>query len=316
LKRFGGLIVSLALLLSCFMFGFSAKAAVQAGAGNGEDFAVESVADLGEILEFVNENSDGYSLGENQRHTSATLDIETFMTYKKSVELAPGEQGLTDSLQKLDRTLKMYLTEDATYYETKGSVSVSTTHRVLNEDDEMENKTAYVDFVFDMNILRYNNSAYFYIKQFVYSNNEESRYIKLRNTYRWIEGPMELVDAVVNVDNDNRSRLSELQYVIEYFLEEGKIDSDAKFLHVDTEDFFGNKNEEFLVDYKIDCSSDTAPRLSAEMNDGSFIREKIVISNIDNTEVSFDEENIEISAKTNQAFDDLFLIEKKEAGND
>ncbi len=321
--------MAIALLLSCFVFGFSAKAAVYAGAGNGTSFKVTSVKELGPVLDFINASSHNETGESSQsKHTSATLDIQTKVTYEMHKKLDMNEVGVSHQSQRVDRTLKMYITEDVTYYESKGTMSSSITARTFKEGVTSnfvhpkltENKTKYVDFSFDMKILRYDNTAYLYFKQFVYSDSTESRSIKPENTHRWIEVPTSIAEAFVLVDNINRDTLSELEGVIEYFLKEGKIASDDKILRADALDIYGSEEIGISLDYKIDCSSPKTPNLSTEMSevsseeeykDNYSISERITINNIDNTEVKFNEKRIEISAKTEQEWDELFIIDKK-----
>ncbi len=138
MKKYLLIFLSVALLTTSFVWsnGWLAKP-VKAGAGDGTNTPVETIAELSNVIEFIeNRFLGGFSLANSVTepssqplaskkpiaHNSATLVEKTNMVTKELV---------------MERDFTLYLTEDASYYVSRGFMSMETPYQTMEQSFDM-----------------------------------------------------------------------------------------------------------------------------------------------------------------------------------
>lgn len=276
------------------------------------------------------------------KYKSATVTITTALRASSSSSYPKYTGGFRSSKQELDRELTLYFTDDGTFYKSKGYYSVSTE----NDDGKISTET----FKFDVDILVMDDETYINIREWVMSSDSYSMQIKYENINRWIEMPLYYVDGFIDLDDANREVLGEMGQFLDYLIESDEVDDSDKHISIDEydfskiyEDISGEEMDikDYELDFTCDLSSPTTPYISIvsktdkkdthkvpdyyngnaqeiTVNTTNKVKnsQELVISNIDNTVISFDYGSVEISVEDDDEFEDLFIIEERSEDDD
>ena len=128
-------IISVVLLLYCFISFSDNNAVVVAGVGNDDSASINNIEELTDVLAFIkgsmelgsteltalsNYLGDIPSMPTYSKHSSATVNLVTSVTSKSSTDNTSLTGGLKLSESSLNRDMTCYFTEDATFYVTEG----------------------------------------------------------------------------------------------------------------------------------------------------------------------------------------------------
>lgn len=341
--------LSVVLMVTCLLFNPSFDGVVKAGAGNGKNEKVESAEELVTILSYLSyPTGKARSTEEKEKpFESATVTIKTYLDSSSSSSNPKYSGGIKSTTQKLDRELVLYITEKTTYYKSKGIYKKTTEKNYYEStadyDAVKETRTFSETMDFDMEMLVYESEFYVKIKKMTVVSNYESRQIKKEYQDKWVKMSQDFVDSILNVDSNNRNVLNSFGEMLEYLIESDTVENDEKVISIDENDFAKLYEElegvepdakGLELDFTYDLSDSTAPIITSysktERSDSQKIGlddENIVsydiknnsefsIKNINNTEVKFDLDKVELEADTNEEFDKLFVIEEREEEDD
>ena len=243
-------------------------------------------------------------------YESATISIETNLS-------ASSSRGT----QKMSRSMTIYITEDATFYRSKGQTSINISYQTVDKDSKYgSTKTEYqkTAAIFDIDILRMDDEMYFYFREFSMSSNDGSMQIKNEYREKWIEMPDFFVSDIVSLDSQNRSAFRTMGELIEMLLDSGDYKKSDKIIELDEGELSDLYDEELdgntSVNFKMDFSSPATPMISyaigySEDTSGSVkANETIVFSNVNNTVISFNDSCVDVEADTEKECEKLFLI--------
>lgn len=280
----------------------------------------------------------------SDKYSSATVTILTRQSSSSSSSHPKHTNHIMSSDHSINRELTIYITEDAIFYQSKGIFRESTTRENENREVETDN----IRFNFDMQIMSMGGeSVYANFKSFSYEDNEESRQIKYKSIGKWIKIPQTMVDEFIDIEVWNGDILQSFGELLDYLVESGEIEADDTYVALDeydlvqlSDDFLfteylipSNDPEEMNVTFSYDLTSPNVPYISYLMSyndetslpvqntNGSIDQvtvtnniassSQFIIKNINNTVVSFDVDNVEYTANTQEEFDKLFTIERR-----
>ena len=198
--------VAVALIIVCiFTFITSGDYSI-AGAGNGKNARVKTIEEFAEVLEFLDPNNrtsrvalassldiDDYNY--TPKYTSATVRVTSSIKAKSSSTNSRLTNGVTSSTQTLERELTCYVTEEATYYESKGVSNV----RIYYDYEETKEIVT-----FDMDIMVTKENCFINFHEFSCVTEKGSVAIKAENKDKWINMPYVVVESFIDIDLENR----------------------------------------------------------------------------------------------------------------
>lgn len=238
-KRVVTFALSIVVLVVCFVIYTFQTASLVAGVGNGDNEPLEDAEELSDFLEFVAER-DASNIGGSYRllsasidsvksengkkkrrnkYESATISISTYISANSSSSNSELTGGLRSSAQNVSRRLDIYITEDETYYASKGVYSLIKEHssgtitEVMNCDAEIFLKEDEVYIVFH---------------DFIYAKESISEYEGETTTYRisrrirpsmvdqWVEVSPVIASEILNIDADNRDTMDLFREFIDF----------------------------------------------------------------------------------------------------
>ena len=309
MKRYVLMAVALLLIVASIIhLPENAKPAVVAGPGDGENFEVENIKDLRDVLSFFEQRNNAgvaFSSGNSSvllseeiedkpssKHTSMTLFEETslssFVTNKVTTDYVYKTVSTTSI--KMNRTLTVYMTENKSYYVSKGYITIN------HDDFENSDNDLKTKIVFDMQIYVTKTKTIMKFNVFDYNSNANDITIDLTGYIgKWLEVPEEFGAVIFSLaDQMNRNTLSVIQGWIDndmegfdkvdrkYTLKQTTLKEDDTVTTVDL-----NDPENPFIGVKINGKSDSYPGDSMRMTDN------LTISNIDNTVIEADFTNVE-----------------------
>lgn len=265
---------------------------------------------------------------KKKKFQSATISIET------NLDSQAKKSGVSVLDQKLSRSLVMYVSEDATFYRSKGQTYI---YQVVEKQKMWDGRLIkYTEYnhtsgIFDMDILKTNSSCYMYFREFSFSTDDMS--IQIRGEYRgkWIEMSEDAVDQMVSIDSENRDVLTGLGALIYIIIKYEAFDEGDKTIQLDENDI--NRLYKKIADtesnpindgkaiFKLDFTSPNTPMVSStsdiyksanDVEQNIRKSEMIVFSNINNTEISFNESCVEICIENEDEYEKVFLINEVE----
>ncbi len=311
MKKYTTIFVSAILaVISLFMSLPLKKDAVKAGAGFGKNTDIETIDDMYSFLDYItnykivdkdkNElkgtdtpalmlmsatsDSDKDDIF-NTKHSSATIYESTF---SESTAYRLNEYDWVDgeSSSKFNRELTIYMTEDATYFVSKGTLD----SRYLDYNFSGANQLkASVYFDFDMQIYIEEDTAMMKINQFVMSELEdgvrENTQIKDKYIGKWIQLPPETaMDFFEDINDQNGDTLGALK---SYLGEEIDVNPDKnKSIYTIEEE-----SDNSLTTITLDMSDTKKPYTEFCIKESSKYRDvnaldTIACYNIDNTVIN------------------------------
>ncbi|MGM9643692.1 MAG: hypothetical protein ACI3X1_01255 [Eubacteriales bacterium] len=327
-------------LAALFTFINSPAAAVTAGPGNGRDDEVEDFEDLYSLLDFftgkTNEDNkeiknkydvsflsftDDESDSEaplkkikTKKHTSVTYtefsDMSMEMTHKRTEYYDSNSKPyyvITGKTKvQFRRSLTIYITEDASYYISKGNINSSYTD---NSDSDNSGKSS---FDFDMEIFFKEDIALIKFNTFIMSSNKQTTSIKDEYIGKWIKMSKDIGQELLSsIDQYNRETLSEIQEIIENEIL-GSEESEFK----EKDNIFTLKDNNLGIDVTVDLSNITCPSIefimdedSEDSEDHSYLLDVMTFENIDNTVINMNTDSDDIIALDNpDDFENLFDV--------
>ena len=256
------------------------------------------------------EDDDDKKKKSKNEYDSATISIETNLS-------ATSSRGT----QKMSRSMTIYITEDATFYRSKGQTSINISYQTVDKDSKYgSTKTEYqkTAAIFDIDILRMDDETYLYFREFSMSSNDGSMQIKNEYREKWIEMPDFFVSDIVSLDSQNRSAFYTMGELIAMIMDSGDYKKSDKIIELDEGELSDLYDEELdgntSVNFKMDFSSPATPMISyaigySEDTSGSVkANETIVFSNVNNTVISFNDSCVDVEADTEKECEKLFLI--------
>ena len=327
--------VSVVLLIACFVCYSAGAKPIFAGQGSGTNKKVETVEELIPVLEFLIDSDDTELLfagddtqlasvlsssRKKQKYESATLTISSSMN-------ASSSSGGNSASQRLNKEMTVYITEDGTLYDSAGSFMIAQTRQ--NSDGELESNNT--SMIFDMLILQIGSKVYVNFKEFSYVTKDESFQIKHEYTNQWIKMPLDYIESIImDVDMLNRSVLGEMGMLLNYLIEEDEVDEDETLIKLDEYDLRDAAEDLSLsilsqlssseLKMIFDLSASDAPNIlysfyqydsGNTVSGDSYsisqkVTEQIMIQNINNTEISFDEDMADTTIRKQKDFEKLF----------
>ena len=317
--------VSAVLVIVCLIMCASGNG-VRVGAGFGFGDSIEEPEDLLDLLDFVSGGGNmkgvsarAYSEDEMFQNLALSDDEEDRENKYTSVTVEVESNASVSGISSVNRNLQMYITEDGTFYRSKGDVS----------SESASSGTALMSgSMFDMDIYKTNDGdVYCYFREFYTVNNYQS--IQIRNEYKkkWIELPSEVSSFVLSVDSQNMGILSTMRDIILVLIEDGRFENEDS-VKIDEEELSTilAKNEShylsfggYEVDFRVDLSSEDIPSIYLGLySDDEFdskadsgATDIITFSNINNTVISFDKSDVDIFAKDFDSSEDIFLKKRE-----
>ena len=287
-------------------------------------------------------------LSDASEHTSATVRFSTNLTAESHSDNAEYTGGTIHLKQSVNRELTLYVCEEDTFYVTSGSMTVEKVY--LDEDDREQRDSQYMQW--DMQIYYSGRRAYILIDQLILATPGQSVQIKTLNRNKWIQIPAEGVSNIVDTEYENREVLSALGELMEILVEydytapgEGSVNlTEEDFISIlELEEEETDQWEDIQLDFAVDLSDPTRPWISSiAVTDSTTSQEvatgyyegayglpepqyttvnvsqkiknsqEIFFENIDNTEISFDEDMVEIECDSMKDFEKLCIVKEFE----
>lgn len=347
IKKIISLVVSLALLVTAIVTTSSKNATAIAGPGGGKNEKIENVQEVITALSFflndgkesLEDASTTVMLGSSDigglalalsddlnvnGHKSATITISTRMD-SSSTYSAPSVRRSQKAT--VNRTLTLYITENETYYESKGEFFTS-------YDSGDDKSTTFCKF--NMLIYVEEDTTYACFKELLMVQPSQTVQIKAENIGRWMKLPPEAFEELIDVDESNRETFASIADLLNVLISTGEITPDDKAVSIDSSDWERivdsyekemppTQFDKFDVDFDVDLSLATEPYLSIvatmddkqEYNDQKATNKatediRITMRNIDNTIINFDEDLISLSFDNEKDFNSVVIIKKIE----
>lgn len=316
-----------------------------------------------------NDFLDKFTSKRKGKYKSTTVSIETNLSSVFDSTNHKLSSGVNHLEQKITRSMTMYITDDATFYRTKGQSFVhkdvvetkkSNTSGGFNPEESRE-YTVYRNYVttavFDMDMLSFGDVSYAYFREYLVAEDSETMQIKNEYLNKWIEMPEDFLDAVVSVDSQNRSAFRTMGELINMLIEFGEFSKGDSIVQIDEHDInrlyrLKTEREDDYIEngsmkFKIDLTSPSTPMIAMSADatntktysasdygyygyyygssytpETGTVTQKIqasetmTFSNINNTVISFDEDQVDVFMKDEKDSEKLFLINKKEQDDD
>ncbi len=301
MKKYVMPIVAIVLIVAALVLpSDSLTPVVSAGAGNGQNAEITSLKELGEVIDFIagidsdSETSmldDGSTVltssfdsddedededeSKKNPHSSVTMIEDTVIVINNKSEKS-----------KIKRSLTMYITQDATYYISKGSSSDEDTTTAMF-DLEMYVSEDVTLVKFEKYSLTYSNS----------SGEKKNENISTEYVGKWLKIPAEGSAMIFSmIDEINRDTLGNIGDLIKqgkdagfkekndvYSLEQSNLEEDDTLITIDLSD-----NETPSIEWLIDAEYTTVDyeTFSYDMID------TITFCNIDNTVIEINDDNV------------------------
>lgn len=322
-------LVLLVLVILCLSLSFtlpseSLNPTVKAGPGDGEDGEIRSIGELEDLLIFISDENYGSNTsrssditfmkasrddddGDSEEHESVTM-TETTVIFK-----SVGESS-KKSTYKLDRTLTIYITEDASYYVSKGTLTSNT----VGEDSYTD--PVEFDMVFDFRMYVDEYVTMFRFDQLLISTNDASFDIPdfSKIIGKWIGLPSDCEGNVFEmVDSMNEANLGQFADFITEGMEK-KFDKNGK-IYTYKDDVDENTDLSLKVDFSrpdnpfitltIDGKTEREIGVNGSYNSyeipasRTYMLDEISFYNIDNTVIEINDDNV-------LEFDDIEELEE------
>lgn len=348
IKRIVSLVISLALLITAIVTTSSKNVKAIAGPGGGKDEKVENIEEVITVLScFLNDGE--YSLTDPSSammlstsnmgdlaqaishelnvngHESATITISNRLNSSSSYS---GNGSHYTQKATMTRAMTMYITEDETYYESKGEFFVS----YDGSDDEPTTNF----YKFNMLIYVEDDTTYACFRELLMVDPSQTVQIKAENIGRWVELPPEAFEELVDIDDVNREMFASIADLLNVLISIGEITTEDKSVSVNSSDWERIKNdyedempstqfEDFEVDFDVDLSLATQPYLAivATMDDEQELQGqratnkvtediRITMRNIDNTVIDFDEDMVSLVCYDEADLNSIVIIKEIE----
>lgn len=349
-RRITSLVLAVVVLVGCLVLHDRNSGAARVGAGGGVDERIEDVEDLGLLLEFISDmdrsaSTGAYSLLAHSSdddepeyedlYESATVHISTELTAESSSSNSEYTGGVRSTSQSVNRKLSIYITEDATYYVSRGVYS-------LNQMAKSGMRNRVINFDMEVAVID-DDEVYIMFHDFLYIEDNESRRIKPAMKDIWIEIDHGIASSFITIDTQNRSVLSSMKEMLYYFDEYDMIEDERGLTTLTTEDFeeLGEElGEEPIADgtdikFTLDMSVPQNPNISSvavidsedvrEITTGytdyfqpiteevrvtnkSSVVQEISICNVNNTVVDMDTSGDFVTIDEDDDEDVLFII--------
>lgn len=328
MKRYIIIAVTVALLVTSLLYlPENAKPVIAAGTGNGENSEIVTIKDFDELLEFFTQNNEGAlhntaqslmssrakdndddnDLEPHSKHSSVTLAEDTYIDsviISKKISNYDYENGnhsyqnIGVTTVKMNRSLTAYITEDESYYVSKGY------YKIKYEDYEDNEKSYSSSLVFDMQLYVDNESTVMKFNAFQMDMEPSEENIDLSSIIgKWVETPREFAYTIFSiVDRANRDTLASIQHYIDDGMQdfnkvEGKYTLKTKTLDQDNDDTtitidlndHENPSISFIVDgeYSPDKVNNSSPSTL-------YMTDTLTFFNIDNTVIKTDFDDVEV----------------------
>lgn len=359
-KKIISFAVAVVLFIGCAVFASFGSTASIAGTAGKTSAKIETVSDLLSVLNFWEtrdtsgataqlvsmlvaeedfEDNSGEELSTLPEHTSVTVNIKTNLYASSKSNNSKYTGGLVSSEQTLDRDLTLYMTEDATFYDSVGMTSVYSSYKDSDTNESRENSTFAR---WNMRILVDGDKSYVSITELLYSSStktfKSTRQLKSENVDKWYELPVSMVDDLIDVDYENREVLDSINDIFEQLIEEEVIDGTEEHISLDEQDFAriddSISTDDYTLDFEVDLSNSTSPTIySYALRNSSdtrkvgeyesvtidnYIRNEqtLVFSNIDNTAIKFNTNVVKDTLSSEDEFEKLFIANEKEYKED
>ena len=287
-------------------------------------------------------------LSDVAEHRSATVRFSTNVTAESHSSNAKYTGGIIHSKQSVNRELTLYICEKDTFYVSSGSMTVEKVY--LDEDDREKRDSQYMQW--DMQICYSGKRAYILIDRLILASSEQSVQIKTLNRNKWIQIPSERVSDLVDIEYENREVLSALGELIDILVKYDYTAPGEGSVNLTEEDFISIMEleeeemdpwEDVRLDFAVDLSDPTRPWISSIAVTDSTTSQEVVtgyyeggyglpepqyttvnvskkiktaqeirFENIDNTEISFDEDMVEIKCDSMEEFEKLCIVKEFE----
>ncbi len=318
--------ISLVLLICALVCFFNARGdTIIAGAGNGTNAQVKTLEEFYSLLDFVSNRKDADEDGENiaaenifitplseeaeeqlKTHKSVTIIENSSMSVKAEHKKAVGYDQNTgsmryekigDSSTTLKRSLTVYMTESASFYVSKGTVSYSYENRSSSENAQ-ESSSYFMDF--DLQIYFDEEKALVNFKELTFFQSELDEIQKIKSDYKgkWIELPKAFAgEFLETIDSYNRDFLGALKTYIEDSLtdgDNGDFTKDGDIYSCKKEQSMGSGDAVQTTEIEINLSNPQNPftefKVSGKENTSNsiFMLDTLGFSNIDNTVINGD----------------------------
>ncbi len=255
MKKYLNVIVSLVLVVVCMIFGIVSNDSVTVGAGNGENYKVSTMEEMYSVLSFITDKKaedevttqateepsifytvDNALLEIKDEHTSLTMQedavVKTYYTHKKAEQNYDGNIYYTTigrSQASMSRSMTLYMTEQASYYISKGQISNS-----YNATDSRDSSSSSI--MFDMEIYVAKTKALLKFNEFAIVSEEYNQQkgetektcmtVKASAKGKWVEAPQEAVGDMLNMVNSaNKDAMS----MLKEYIEKSFVDEDYTF---------------------------------------------------------------------------------------
>ena len=255
---------------------------------------------------------------KSSEYESATMSFETSAT-------ASGSGSGGSHTSSGTRSMIVYITEDATFYRTKGQTTTKQT-----KSTSEGTKTYKTSAIFDMDIVRIDNTSYIYFREFSVSSTQGSMQVRSEYKGKWIEMPESFLSGIESIDDQNREALSTMGELIDIIIEAKAFGEGDKSIEVDENEInrlykkVSDGNGSLIdvdrgqkMNFKLDFSSPSTPvvaySISADISSGGYSQkvtgsQTITISNVNNTIVSFDDSCVVERIEEDDEIDEVFLI--------
>ncbi len=322
MKKFVLPIIALILVVAALLWPSDALfSTVKAGPGDGENEKIKKPEELVELLYFANSRTnadregytlsinggamplssletaaskkksdyDSFTLSENTVIKSDYTSREVVDSYYDGYDYKYIYENVASVSTSMNRALVVYMTEDESYYVSKGTYSYNYT----NYRDSELSYSMYM--IFDMNIYVGEDEVIFKFNNLEMAGDNIEK-ISRKIIGKWYSVPREGADEIFGmVDAFNRGNLSKFGSMIEYGIDEDEFDKDGKIYTMEYSTL-----EEDDTEFTVDLTDSENPYIEyivdGKSEDGysmSYVYDTVVFSNIGNTVIDVDDKNVE-----------------------
>ena len=288
-RKIVSLVIAAAILITSICIGSSHDSTMVAGAGNGDNYSVESMENLASVFDFIrgrnevvqnSEESINFSTNaieplnfsktkdRSNEHTSVTVEFQTNVSAHSTSSNAKYTGGVSELKQSLSRSLILYITEDHTLYETSGTTTLY--QRSIDSDGYATTTNTYMKW--DMKIFCEEDDAYILMNELIFISDNESHHLKAQNKNKWIKATFDMIDNLVDIDYENREVLSALGEMLDILIKYDYISPGEESVSLTQNDFVDileqeneptDSWEKLDLTFDIDISSPNVPYMSS-----------------------------------------------------
>lgn len=338
-KRIISLVLSVVTLVACFVVNARNTASLIVGPGSGVDEPFESAEDLSDFLAFVAErdasniggaykllaNELAYDEDEDEensekkrsKYESATISISTHINASSSSSNSDYSGGMISLDQNVNRQLDIYITEDETFYVSKGVFSISRVYSSSSSSDLVN---------FNIEIYMEDDEVYLMFHDFLYveqsertNDGEEIKYqmsqrIKPSMKDRWIEVTSMIAASFLEIDSENREVMQSLKEMLDFLDECDALDENTGYTELNSDELndlykeWAEENDPGSADKDM-IPEDTEVKLTVDLSNATNPYISVVnVMDYDETEkyTNYDdaynpyEESVRITRKINR----------------